>query len=969
MKEARFEILTPRNYDIKGKFKAGKVGDQRLEREFAEPGDRTCYTSCLLRIRLLRGEKLEQWQIYKALHSAIQRRGYDPDIPWKTQSQSKEATEKDGDDEAGTEARMKDFEKQLVAMSPSHPEYQFPCYFDAWKMGLWDPKQPKLLRDRIDCHAESTRNQIIPRKLVENEIRKLVESASKFYPQLKGKADYLLYGPSGIPYASHDSALRQKYGLKQGGVSDWQGVLGQKIPRFDNRIIGKCILIPRLNVCKIRTDENGNIHPQSRLAAEVTFLMKLKNMRLQRLGSESQLSASEIKAIFENPAFEKLSISAAQWKKLVCVPLCSVPLPGHESVESPKISGRSRFCRPALDILKRLILSGLSPTAFYKQEIARVMGNSDPMKGLVKEDLSFLLRMSDTWDGIHIPNQKLDALVRDSKNSDLAIRTLIGSQNDPIVRHRLGLFAERLGKLSDEFGIPDAVALEFVREDFMGLKAKLEYNRFIKERAEQRAKAKREAAEAGATESVAGFKLELLRAQQGVCLYTGAGLVPTALDDYEIDHIVPRSKGGPDAALNFVLTTKAANKDKADRTPYEWLSRTGGWDAFVNRVRARLTTLRHKKAQLLISPEAEKLVEKYTALAETSWISKLAQAILDLQFGWKNGNDAQGRKRVIVVSGGLTGRIRRKYQLNHILNPDAKTEEEAEKKNRDDNRHHALDAMVISFLPSWARDSKKTGFFQFPNGISKELFAKEIESVIPENICFQKATLAETIYGARNQPGGSIIVQRVKVLSLAQKSIAPGKTRYDLDYARKQIQSIRDGYIRETLAKFVDSGPSEQAWIKFCEQFCLKQKNGKDGSHVKFVTVNVGDADEYKDLSKDQTGAFRRGGKGHKGQFIYVDDSGKARVRPVYAFESNNKVRLELLQRMAPTAIKGFYQSGCLVVLEKPVPHPKTPLSSGKYSLNTIRGDGYVVLTNASGQVSQPIGLNKLLPAGFRRLG
>ncbi len=26
---------------------------------------------------------LEPWQIYKALHSAIQRRGYDPDIPWK----------------------------------------------------------------------------------------------------------------------------------------------------------------------------------------------------------------------------------------------------------------------------------------------------------------------------------------------------------------------------------------------------------------------------------------------------------------------------------------------------------------------------------------------------------------------------------------------------------------------------------------------------------------------------------------------------------------------------------------------------------------------------------------------------------------------------------------------------------------------------------------------------------------------
>ncbi len=54
---------------------AQKQKRELLEREFAKPGDPTCYTSCLLRIKLLRGEKLEPWQIYKALHSAIQRRG------------------------------------------------------------------------------------------------------------------------------------------------------------------------------------------------------------------------------------------------------------------------------------------------------------------------------------------------------------------------------------------------------------------------------------------------------------------------------------------------------------------------------------------------------------------------------------------------------------------------------------------------------------------------------------------------------------------------------------------------------------------------------------------------------------------------------------------------------------------------------------------------------------------------------
>src|SRR6266545_6803775 len=69
-KSAGLEILSGRNRDRKtGEWKAGEPGDERLEREFPSPGDDTCYTSCLLRIKLVRGEKLEPWQIFKALHS------------------------------------------------------------------------------------------------------------------------------------------------------------------------------------------------------------------------------------------------------------------------------------------------------------------------------------------------------------------------------------------------------------------------------------------------------------------------------------------------------------------------------------------------------------------------------------------------------------------------------------------------------------------------------------------------------------------------------------------------------------------------------------------------------------------------------------------------------------------------------------------------------------------------------------
>src|SRR6202012_5151138 len=277
------------------------------------------------------------------------------------------------------------------------------------------------------------------------------------------------------------------------------GVVGQKIPRFENRIIAKCVLIPQLNVCILREGVKGQPHEKSIIAVEVAFLMKIKNLRIQRPGGLNWLSAEEIRDILEDPKRTDWKFTKTALKKY-CVSIGAIPLPGHDALESPRFSGRSRFCRPALEILKRLIISGEKPSEFLRKEIERLKGNKDPLKGLVESDLKFIADMAarnDTWEGIYIPNQQLDALVELSSNSNEAIARLIGQQNDPVVRHRLTVFHQRLCELEEKTKTqPDYVALEFVREDFMGRKAKLEYNSFIKKRAEERIKAREEAAQA-----------------------------------------------------------------------------------------------------------------------------------------------------------------------------------------------------------------------------------------------------------------------------------------------------------------------------------------------------------------------------------------------------------------------------------------------------------------------------------------
>lgn len=1030
-----------------GKWDAAD-GDEKLEREFPEKGDDTCYTSCLLRILLIQGEALEPWQIYKALHSAIQRRGYDDDIAWKHK-------ERASDDEGVTQLSVSQFQRELERMAPGQPEYHFPCYYDAYQMGLWSPGRPQKIKLRQDHNARRARGYIPSRDHVEGEFRKLIEGAAKQFPELTDKAGYILFGPAEVPYASYDRKLRKAHKLKMGTEDDWLGVMGQKIPRFDNRIISKCAVMPRFNVCKIKPWSDIKTDPKQRLPHEVTFLMKLKNMRFQDYQKrESSLSHVHLKQLLEGKHGKTLSLESKQWETYLEKEGLGIPSGGQVTVKKPKGSGRSSYCRPALEIIKDLLLSGKSPAECYDAALEhRVAGNTDPKKGLVAEDLSFLKRLADegvSWEGFYLPNQKLEVLSSTSGDPDVAIRRLIGEQNDPIVRHRLTVFKNRLDALEAEFGSPDAVVLEFVREDFMGKKAKERLNGFQNDREKKRLKGAQRAKELGLGQKKNGWLIgQLFDEQGGKCLYTGDPLKATSPENWDIDHIVPRKQGGPDAQVNYVLTTRSTNEQKGDLTPYEWFQKENPetWDAYCNRVKQKASALSNKKVRLLTSPHAKDLVDKYTSLAETAWISKLSQTIIGLKFGWKNGVDQDGKRRVIVVSGQLTASIRERFGLDRILAPDETDPQEAKKKNRNDDRHHALDAMVISFIPGWMRDRRKHRYFKI-SGLDNPypLFERNIAGVVPAQLCFKKSKLEETIYAKRRIGGEDKIVYRVDVRGLglktsqgeefseihlrdaitrepdqrlvtlvndwlnggdlSQKSWTAfikdlplevfsdqpeerkslkeyvrklgfrSKSTFDTKHLIKQSKKIMDDRIRETLQHWAGSERTEADWYAFCQDFRLPTKSGEPGPMIKKVAVLVGDPTEFKNLSKDPNdrGKYRKGAQ-HQGYWVYLDSGEKPRVRPVYAHASPHHVKKELVQEVGEKRLVDFFQSGCLIKLEKDLHYltKKTDIviSAGTYILNTIlaspSGSGRPKF-NSKGKEYGPIALEYLLECGFSRV-
>jgi hypothetical protein len=88
----------------------------------------------------------------------------------------------------------------------------------------------------------------------------------------------------------------------------------------------------------------------------------------------------------------------------------------------------------------------------------------------------------------------------------------------------------------------------------------------------------------------------------------------------------------------------------------------------------------------------------------------------------------------------------------------------------------------------------------------------------------------------------------------------------------------------------------------------------------------------------------------------------------VRVFESLARVKADVEQKAAGGRVVGFFQSMCLVRLDKEVVHGQKVLGPGVYRLNTIKQDRRAQLTSPSGDKSPEISLRKLVDAGFRRI-
>ena len=180
-----------------------------------------------------------------------------------------------------------------------------------------------------------------------------------------------------------------------------------------------------------------------------------------------------------------------------------------------------------------------------------------------------------------------------------------------------------------------------------------------------------------------------------VCPYTGQTLSFEMVvgNRTEIDHILPFSKTLDNSPSNMVVCIAAVNRFKGDLPPIEAFGQSPqGYD--YQEILARTANFPENKLWRFLSDAMERFKDEDKfldrQLNETSYLSRTAKTYLAHLYDEKG----EGRNRVRAAPGRMTALLRRGWGLEGILR---ETEEDKTKgKQRDDHRHHAIDAFVVA---------------------------------------------------------------------------------------------------------------------------------------------------------------------------------------------------------------------------------------------------------------------------------
>ncbi len=439
---------------------------------------------------------------------------------------------------------------------------------------------------------------------------------------------------------------------------------------------------------------------------------------------------------------------------------------------------------------------------------------------------------------------------------------------NPTARKAVTEYLKQVRAMIQTYGMPDFIHIELARDIGIGSEERDKITKGIEDRNKQRDKLRIELAELLLREPNLDdmIRYELWKEQNGFCLYTGDPIpfdVFAARDNrLQVDHILPWHRFGDDSFWNKTLCFAHANQAKKGRTPFEWFDEEGlNWDLYAERVERCKEMRGRKKGAFYLRKNAKEVEDTFRErnLNDTRYATRLLLGLLKQRYP---GVEVRARP------GQLTAKLRRAWGLDDL-------KKDADGKRLNDDRHHALDAIVVAAttqsmlqrLTTAAQDAIRLGKgrgFDFENLPPPAIGFREVVREVVENVFVSRAERhrargeahAATIKQVREVEGASVVFERkgVEKLTLADLDLIPVPAPYG---------KIGDpGKLRDELVETL------RAWIEAGKPKSDPPLSPK-GDAIRKVRV----------ATKDKVAVTVRGGTADRGDMARVDVFAKANKR------------------------------------------------------------------------------------------
>lgn len=467
-------------------------------------------------------------------------------------------------------------------------------------------------------------------------------------------------------------------------------------------------------------------------------------------------------------------------------------------------------------------------------------------------------------------------------------RKYFGGITNPTVHIALNQIRQVTNELIKRHGHPTSIAIELGRNLPEGAVKRNEIDSEQRKNQERNEKLDKELSELGQeTTRDNRLRLRLWEECEGFCAYSGKkiGKVDLFNGTTDIDHIIPWSKSLDDSYANKVICTRQANQDKGQKTPWQAFHNNPSgykWDEILKRApEAKQWRFQENALKLWDgdNEEVEKAAKKMTEHKDSvvqdigkqileKGVSSLndeqkkiaaEHGIVDTDFSPRHLNDTRyiGRltreylesichiDKIDVITGRLTSLLRGHWGLNNILKelenenkppkdhnlPEEAQEAKSQKKNRDDHRHHAIDAIVIAMTNRSTLQKVATAANKAEELEIDRLFLKDekghsaIDPDYWENTQGEKASFRESVKEATK----NIIVSHKARRKKLRKGTTDGQlhnetalglveclnkdkneyrtvVRRPIDYFkdRKHVEAIRDDKLRAEFLQIFD---------------------------------------------------------------------------------------------------------------------------------------------------------------------